>query len=91
MKANKGTKIYCPEMGEKKPIAEIYATLSRSGKYRLSTPLELKGRGITYYETYSEENCLNPFKYGWHVYYVTENAYRKLEKQYAIARESLLD
>lgn len=91
MKANKGVKAFYPEMGDKKPIAEIFATLTRSCKYRLSTPLQLKGRGIKYYETYDKNNCSNPSKYGWHIYYATERAFSKLKEEYAIAQEVLLD
>lgn len=91
MKANKGVNAYYPEMGDKKPIAEIYARLTYGGKYRLVTPLQLKGRGIKFHDTYNENNCNNPFLYGWNIYYVTERAFNKLREQYAIAQEILLD
>lgn len=92
MKANRGVKIYYPELGDKKPIAEIFSRYSaHMDKYRLITPLELKGRGIKYHDTYTPENCTNPRLFGWHIYYATERAYRKLEKEYAIAQEVLLD
>ncbi|MGG3987463.1 hypothetical protein [Bacillus smithii] len=91
-KANIGVKQYRPEMGDKKPIAEIEAKYSSlMGKYRLSTPLKLSGRGIKYHDTYTEQNCTNPSKYGWNVYYVTKNAFEKLSKEYSIAQELLLD
>lgn len=92
MKANVGTKQYHPEMGERKPIAEIEASFSGiMGKFRIKTPLELKGRGIKFDHTYNENNCNNPSKYGWNIYYVTRAAYQKLEENYAIAQELLLD
>ncbi|MED3792369.1 hypothetical protein P4571_07930 [Niallia alba] len=91
-KANVGATIYRPEMGDRKPIAEIEAFFSSvMGKFRVKTHLELKGRGIKFYDTYNENNCNNPAKYGWNIYYVTQAAYNKLEKEYAIAQEVLLD
>jgi hypothetical protein len=92
MKANAGTTQYYPELGDRKPIAEIEVRFtSFMGKYRLRTPLALKGRGIKYDQTYNEKNCNNPSYYGWNIYYVTKAAYEKLEKQYAISQELLLD
>lgn len=91
MKVNKGIHVYSPEMGDRKPIAEIYAKLTASGKYRITTPLQLKGRGIKHYDTYTKDNCRNPFLIGWNIYYVTENAYMRLATKYAIAQEILLD
>lgn len=91
-KANVGNTIYRPEMGDRKPIAEIEATFaSFMGKYRIKTPLDLKGRGITYHDTYTENNCNNPSKFGWNIYHVTKAAFAKLEENYAIAQEVLLD
>jgi hypothetical protein len=91
-KSNVGTKIYRPEMGDKTPIAEIQSRFSAvMGKFRVTTPLELKGRGIKYHDTYTKENCNKSSFFGWNIYYVTEAAYNKLEQQFAIAQEVLLD
>jgi hypothetical protein len=91
-KVNVGTKIYRPEMGDQTPIAEIFSKFSSvMGKFRVMTPLELKGRGIKYHDTYSKDNCTKSSLFGWNIYYVTESAYKKLEQQYAIAQEVLLD
>lgn len=90
-KANVGVNFYYPEMGDRKPIAEIEAKLSYGGKWRLKTPLELKGRGIKHQETLDESNCNNPAKFGWHIYHATELAFQKLTSEYAISSENLLD
>lgn len=46
MLANAGLKCYHPEMHEKKPIAQIEASLGHYGNhYYLRTPLALKERG----------------------------------------------
>jgi hypothetical protein len=58
IKSNVGTKIYRPEMGDKTPISEIFSVFSSvMGKFRIMTPIELKGRGIKYYDTYTKDNC----------------------------------
>lgn len=78
-----GTYFYTPEMGQEKPDCQIEAQLSYYGKhYHLKTALELKGRGITKEEDYSD---------GTHCYTVTRLAYEKLEKIYTISYERLLD
>ena len=78
-----GVTTYTPEMGDKKPMADIEAKLSYGGsKWRLQTKLELKGRGIKLHEQ-SED--------GTNIYYATELAFNKLEQQYSISLESLLD
>lgn len=81
-KASVGVTTYTPEMGDKKPVAEIEAKLSLTGsKWRLKTPLELKGRGITLHDS---DNGIN-------IYYATERAFERLETQYSISLECLLD
>ena len=87
-----GATIYRPEMGDTKPEAQLESFFSIiSGKWRIKTPLVLKGRGIKLNMTYDENNCNNPSKYGFNVYHVTQAAYEKLEKEYSIAQEVLLD
>jgi hypothetical protein len=92
---NVGLKAYCPEMGEKKPIAQIEATMSYSGAghWFLDTPLELKGQGIKFLKKYKEDDFIKSsyYKVGWNSYKVTGKAFDKLKKIYAISKESLLD
>ena len=87
-----GATIYRPEMGDKKPASQLESFFSIIlGKWRVTTPLELKGRGIKLNMTYDQDNCNTPSKYGHNVYHVTQAAYDKLEKEYSIAQEVLLD
>lgn len=77
-----GVTTYTPEMKDAKPLADIEAKLSHTGnKWRLKTRLALKGRGIKLHDS---ENGVN-------VYYATELAFEKLEQQYCISMECLLD
>lgn len=77
-----GTYIYCPEMGQKKPAAQIDARLAYYGGWFIYTELELKGQGIRPEGTDSK---------GRNRYKVTDRAFSKLENQYSIAFESNLD
>lgn len=77
----KGVYNYCPEMKQSKPNCQIEAKISYGGKYRLKTKLELKGRGIKFYDTLNDKN----------IYYATEKAYNKLCEEYSISWEELLD
>lgn len=77
-----GVTAYTPEMGDKKPLADIEAKISYGGKWRLKTRLELKGRGITLHE--QQDNGLK-------IYYATDLAFKKIENQYSISMECLLD
>lgn len=89
----KGTHAYYPEMKERKPNCQMEARLSHYGKhYFVDTPIELKGRGIEFLKTYRAEDFVRPsHRVGWNSYKVTVNAYRKLEEQYSISREVMLD
>lgn len=92
--ANIGLKVYTPKLGEKKSIAEMEARLSYGGGYLIDTPLQLKGQGINFIETYTAESFTNGAKnrrVGWNKYKVTQRAFDKLKIQYAISMESLLD
>ena len=92
MKSYKGILSYYPELGESKPQAEIELQPSHiANRYRIATPLDLSGRGIKYYDTYTASNCTTEAKYGWHVYYVTESALKQLARKYTIAKEVLLN
>ena len=89
-----GTRVYWPEMGDRKPECKIEASLSYYGKhYYVDTPLELKGRGITFLEKLDSKNLTShaQYKAGWNHYRVTVKAFDLLEKQYPISMEALLD
>lgn len=84
---------YYPEMGEKKPAAQIEAALGHYGKhYYLWTPLALKGRGIVYLETDTEHNHPTPghYRIGWHRYKVTIRAYERLCHDFSVTAAILL-
>jgi hypothetical protein len=92
---------YCPEMNQVKPHHKFYdgeVQASYNYKYQyITTPLELKGRGITFhgkidlknYNEYAHDKI--KYKEGWNEYRVTLNAFNKLEEKYKFVREALLD
>lgn len=89
-----GTYAYTPEMGQQKPECQIEAQRSYYGKhFYLDTPLELKGRGITFIKKYSEKDFVVPNNYriGWNEYQVTELAFEKIKKSYTVSMECFLD
>lgn len=90
-----GTYLYTPEMGQREPAGcQMEASLSYYGKhYFIDTPLELKGRGISFIRKYSAKDFTNPNnkKIGWNEYQVTKLAYEKLKSQYAISYKCSLD
>lgn len=89
-----GLYIYCPEMGEQKPECQIEAARSYYGRhYHISTPLQLKGRGITFDRVLESKNLSKSaqYKVGWNEYTVTERAFDMLQQKYSISQESLLD
>lgn len=89
-----GLYLYCPEMGEQKPQCQIEAARSYYGRhYHISTPLELKGRGITLTEFWKQRTCPKDTSTmsGWNEYTVTERAFDMLQQKYSISQESLLD
>jgi hypothetical protein len=87
-----GTILNYSELEGTNPTGQIEARYSGiSGKYYVKTKLELKGRGITFSMKYDQSNCNNPNKYGYNIYFVTKAAYARLEKQYLIVQELLLD
>ena len=95
VKADKpGTYLYTPEMGQEKPDCQMEASHSYyGGHYFIDTPLELKGRGITFLKKYESKDFVNPNnrKVGWNEYRVTTKAFNKLKEQYTISMELLLD
>ena len=81
-------------MGESRPDCQIVAQRSYYGKhFHISTPLSLKGRGITFDGVKEEKNLTASGKFmaGWNEYTVTERAFEKLQEKYSISQESLLD
>ena len=90
---------YTPEMHEVKPHHKFYdgeVQASYNWKYQyITTPLELKGRGITHQGIIEAKNYHTPeriaYKLGWNEYRVTNNAFDKLEQKYKFVRETLLD
>ncbi len=89
-----GTYVYTPEMGQSRPDCQMEAKHSYyGGHYYIETPMELKGRGITFCEKLQAGNLYksSQYKAGWNRYKVTRLAYEKLEKQYSISMECLLD
>lgn len=61
--------------------------------YHINTPLELKGRGIKKDGVKEAKNLRPNYQYmaGWFEYTVTERAFEKLQEQYTISQELLLD
>lgn len=93
MIANLGLKCYWPEMGEKRPLAQIRATLGHYGKhYYLRTPMELKGRGIALIGVMKSESLTPTGQYmaGWNEYKVTSAAFELIKNNYAVSMEALL-
>ena len=91
---NPGLYCYTPEMGEQKPKCQIEAERSYYGRhYHINTPLQLKGRGITFNRVLESKNLSKSDQYrlGWREYTVTERAFEKLLEQYTISQELLLD
>lgn len=89
-------KNHWPELGDPKPQAQIEASRCHFGKHWfVSTPLELKGRGIKFLDTYTVDNLVKtPIaqrKVGWHRYQVTLLAFAQLKEKYDISVECLLD
>ena len=87
------TTFYYPEMGEKRPEAEIEARLSGSDHWVLTTDLDLAGRGVKLVEILDRKNLCGPrveFLHGKKRYRVTENAFRKIEAKHTISCENLL-
>lgn len=91
---NAGLYMYTPEIGQAKPIGcEMEASRAYYGKhYHVDTPLELKGRGITFIKKYTPKDFTNPSKkIGWNEYLVTNLAFEKLQKLYKISMKCFLD
>jgi len=75
-----------PELGENLPKeTQIECTIACSGKFRLTTDLQLKGRGID--QTGNGENNKRNKK----TYVATEKAFEKIKQQYKCCFISFLD
>lgn len=89
-----GVYTYTPEMGEGKPACQMEATRACYGKHWfVDTPVEIRGRGITFLKKYAETDFCDPsdHRVGWNEYQVTKNAFEKLKVQYSISHEVCLD
>ncbi|MDO4649354.1 MAG: hypothetical protein Q4B26_11960 [Eubacteriales bacterium] len=89
-----GVYTFTPEMGQAKPNCQMEAHRAYYGKHWfIDAPMELQGRGITFIKKYYEKDFCNPedHRVGWNEYRVTDNAFKKLKKQYSISMECLLD
>lgn len=89
-----GTYCYTPEMGQQKPDCQMEASRAYYGEhFFIDTPMELKGRGITFIKKYSPKDFADPNnkKVGWNEYQVTNLAFKKLKDQYTISMECCLD
>ena len=89
-----GVYTYTPEMGEGKPACQMEATRAYYGKHWfVDTPVEIRGRGITFLKKYAETDFCDPSDHmvGWNEYQVTKNAFEKLKAQYSISHEVCLD
>lgn len=87
-----GTYTFTPEMGQSRPECQMEASRAYYGKHMyIDTPLELKGRGITFLKQYKPGDLYDSRKDGWNLYQVTNLAFEKLKKQYTISMECFLD
>jgi len=83
--------VYYPELGDRKPEVKMEASLGYYGThYYVSTPLDLKGRGIVPQVAHWVPGCQKAVE-GWKSYRVTKKAFEKLKAQYPIAMEAVLD
>ena len=81
-------------MGQRKPAVKMEASLAHYGKhYFIDTTETLKGRGIDFRKTYTDNdfNTAGQYKVGWNSYIVTRRAFEKLKEVYPIGYEMLLD
>lgn len=86
-----GVTVYYPELGDRKPKLKMEASLGYYGThYYVSTPLDLKGRGIVKLDASWVPGCQKDVE-GWKSYRVTKKAFEKLQAQYPIAMEAVLD
>lgn len=90
----KGIHSFTPEMGQRKVNCQLEVTIGHYGSYYIKTPLELKGQGIKFVQTYTANELVGGSASrlcGWNQYKVTDRAFDKLKQQYSISSERLLD
>jgi len=86
-----GVTVYYPELGDRRPEVKMEASLGYYGThYYVDTPLDLKGRGIVKLDASWVPGCQKDVE-GWKSYRVTKKAFAKLQAQYPIAMEAVLD
>ena len=86
-----GVHSFYPELGERKPEVKMEARLGHYGThYYVDTPLDLKGRGITPLDASWVPGCQKEVE-GWKSYRVTPKAFERLQAEYPIEMERLLD
>ena len=81
-------------MGGAKPDCQMEASRGYyGGHWFIDTPLEIKGRGITFLKKYTDKDfcTLGHYRVGWNEYRVTNKAFDKLKEQYTISQEVCLD
>ena len=74
---------YTPEMGGAKPDCQMEASRGYyGGHWFIDTPLEIKGRGITFLKKYTDKDFCTPghYRVGWNEYRVTNKAFDKLKR-----------
>lgn len=84
---------YWPEMGDVRPAAQMDVQYAGPNHYRLKTPLDLSGKGVTLEEVLTAKSFVDPSnpRVGWKVYRVTRAAFARIEREHSVARECLLD
>lgn len=87
--------LYYPEMNQARPEnTQIDAERSYTCKHwYLTTRLELKGRGVKLDEVLQADHLVEAAKHkaGMNVYHVTDLAFKKIEAEYIVSKECLLD
>lgn len=87
-----GTYTYTPEMGQNRPECQMEASRAYYGKHiYIDTPIQIKGRGITFLKQYKPGDLSTSRKDGWNCYQVTNLAFEKLKEKYTISMECCLD
>lgn len=78
----KGIHSFTPEMGQMKVSCQLEVTIGHYGGYYIRTQAELRGRGIKLVDT--TETGVKRYK-------VSDIAFQKLESEYSMSMERLLD
>lgn len=89
-----GLHIFTPEMGDRKPVCRVEASLGHYGThYYIDTTETLTGRGIEHLQTYTERDLTvrGRYKVGWNRYKVTIKAFEAIKAKHPVSMESHLD